>query len=176
MSIKALYFRVTAAGSFDGSTEFSLPVPLPTPGATGQYFITIATPSGLISPSSVEALMGSRGYWIRSAAFSNSNPAVTRAMLGITQPKPSLSVGGNAITHPIFIQETQSTVNSQPPIFRGPFVPPGFIIQIVCDDGAGTPVVGPYTLALELETLPELADSARAIRSQEFPALPATIA
>ena len=176
MSVKALLFDVTAAGSFDGSTSFSLPTALPIPSATGQYVIPVIVASGQLDPASVSRLMGDRGYWIRSAAINNQNVAVIRAMLAITQPKPSLVVGGNSISHPIFLQGTNAAVNAQAPIRRGPFVPPGWIIQVVCDDGAGTPIVGPYQLALELETLPGPADSARAIRSQEFPTLPVTIA
>ena len=175
MSVKALLFDVTAAGSFDGSTSFSLPSALPVPGSTGQYTIPVTTPSGQLDPSSVAQLMGERGYWIRSAAIDNQNPAVNRAMLAITQPKPSLTVGGNSIGHPIFLRTTSATVNSQAPIRRGPFVPPCWIIQLLCDDGAGTPVAGPYQIAIELETLPSVADAARAIRSQEFPTLPAAI-
>lgn len=176
MSVKALYFDVSAAGSFDGSTSFSLPTSL-VPGATGQYSIPITTASGLLDPNSVELLMGSKGYWLRSAAISIAgNANVIRAMLAITQPKPSISVGGNAISHPIFIQTTNADIDAQPPVRRGPFVPPGWILQFLCDDGAGTPIVGPYTLAVELETLPLPADAARAIRSQDFPGYPVTIA
>lgn len=175
MSVKALLFDVAVAGSFDGSTSFSLPAALPTQSATGQYVIPITAASGLLDPASVALLMGQRGYWIRSAALNNQNVNVIRAMLAITQPKPSLAVGGNSISHPIFLQGTNAAVNDQAPIRRGPFVPPGWIIQVLCDDGAGTPIVGPYQLALELETLPQPADAARAIRSQEFPTLPVTI-
>jgi hypothetical protein len=176
MSVKALLFDVSDAGSFDGSTSFELPTILPSPGVTGQVVIPVTTPSGLLDPGSVSLLMGEKGFWIRSAAINNQNGSVTRAMLAITQPKPSLDVSGNAISHPIFLQASNASVNAQPPIRRGPFVPPGWIIQFLCDDGAGTPVVGPYQFALELETLPRPADAARAITSQEFPGVPATIA
>ena len=177
MSVKALLFDVTAAGSFDGSTSFSIPSPLPAQGATGQYVIPVIVASGLLEPASVANLVGEKGYWIRSAALNNQNtPAVVRAMLALTQPKPSIAVAGNAISHPIFLASTAVAVDAQAAIRRGPYVPPGFIIQILCDDGAGTPVVGPYQLLLELETLPLPKDAARAIRSQEFPALPVTIA
>ena len=176
MSVKALLFDVSAAGRFDGVTSFSLPTALPTPSATGQYVIPVTTSVGLLDPTSISQLMGERGYWIRSAALNNQNVAVIRAMLAFTQPKPSLSVGGNAISHPIYLQTSNAAVNNQAPIRRGPFVPPGWIIQFLCDDGAGTPVAGPYQVALELETLPRPADAARAIRSQEFPTLPVAIA
>jgi hypothetical protein len=117
------------------------------------------------------------GFWIRSASISISgNASVIRAMLALTQPKPSLNVGGNAISHPIFLQDSNGAVEAQAPIRRGPFVPPGWIIQLLCDDGAGTPVLGPYQLALELESLPAVSDAARVIRSQDFPVLPVTIA
>ena len=176
MSIKAILFDVTAAGSFDGSTSFSLPTALPVPGATGQYTISVTSASGLLDPTSVSLLMGNSGYWIRSAAINNQNVAVIRAMLALVQPQPALTVGGNVISHPIFLKNTNVLVNGQAPIERGPFVPPGWTIQLLCDDGAGTPVVGPYQIALELETLPLPADAARAIRSQEFPVLPVAIA
>lgn len=176
MSVKALLFNVTAAGSFDGSTSFSLPIPLPVQNASGQYVIPVTVASGLLDPSSVSLLMGERGYWVRSVAINNQNGAVARVMIAYTQPKPSLTVGGNIISHPILLQTSGSAVNGQVPVRRGPFMPPGFILQFLFDDGAGTPVVGPYSVALELETLPEAADAARAIRSQEFPTLPAVIA
>lgn len=176
MSVKAFLFDVSAAGSFDGSTSFSFPSPLPTPGANGQVTIPVTAAAGRLDPDSVATLMGQGTYWIRSAAIDNSNVAVIRAMIGITQPKPSIAVAGNAIVHPIFLQTTNAQVNGQVPIERGCVVPPGFIITLLCDDGAGTPVVGPYQVLLELETLPGAADSARAIRSQEFWGAPVTIA
>ncbi len=168
-----LLFDVSAAGSFDGVTEFSLPA-LPAQNSSGQFVIPVTTPIGLLDPDSIEALVGA-GYWIRSAALNNQNAAVIQTLLGLTQPKPSLAVGGNAITTPLFVQFGNPEVNAQRPIRRGPFVPPGFIIQLFCGDAGGAPVVGPYELALELETLPTIQDTARAIRSQEFPPLPVTI-
>ena len=176
MSVKALLFDVTAAGRFDGSTTFSLPTTLPTQNTDGQYVIPVITASGLLDPDSVSLLMGTAGYWIRSASIDNQNGGVIQAMLAITQPKPSLAVGGFAISHPIFLQSTNAAVNGQVPIRRGPFVPSGFILQFLCDDGAGTAVVGPYQFLLELETLPQAKDAARAVRSQEFPVFPVTLA
>lgn len=176
MSVKAFLFDVSVAGSFDGATSFSFPSPLPTPGATGQYVIPVTAAAGLLDPSSVQLLMGQGTYWIRSLAINNGNAAVIRAMVALTQPKPSIAVAGNAISHPIFLQTTNPLVDAQVPIQRGPVVPPGWIIQLLCDDGAGTPVVGPYQLLLELETLPGVADAARAIRSQEFWGQPVTLA
>jgi hypothetical protein len=177
MSVKALIFDVTAAGSFDGSTSFELPAQLPAPGVTGQVQIEVAVAAGLLDPTSISRLVGQNGFWIRSASISISgNASVIRAMLALTQPKPSLNVGGNAISHPIFLQDSNGAVEAQAPIRRGPFVPPGWIIQLLCDDGAGTPVLGPYQLALELESLPAVSDAARVIRSQDFPVLPVTIA
>lgn len=170
-----LLFEVSAAGSFDGSTSFSLPDPLPARNGSGYHVIPITSPVGLLDPDSVQELVGSP-YWIRSASFSNQNGTSLRILLGLTQPKPSLAVGGNAITTPIFVQNTFQFVQEQRPIRMGPYVPPGFIIQALVDNNAGTPIVGPYELALELQTLPTTEDAARAIRSQEFPALPVTIA
>lgn len=175
MSIKALLFDVSAAGRFDGATSFSLPTTLPVQNANGQYVIPITAAAGQLDPASLSLLMGDRGFWIRSASIDNNNVAVLRAMLGITQPKPSLAVGGNAISHPVFLQATNPTVNGQVPVRRGPYVPPGWILTFVCDDGAGTAIAGPYQVYVELETLPCLEDSARAIRSQPFPVVPVTI-
>ncbi len=167
--VVALLFDVSTAGSFDGATSFVLPDPLPARNSSGQHVIPVTSAAGLIDPDSIEALVGP-GYWIRSAALNNQNASVIQVLVGLTQPKPSLA--GNAITTAIFQQFGNPEVNGQRPIRRGPFVPPGFIIQLFCADGGGTPVVGPYELALELETLPRIEDTARAIRSQEFPPLP----
>lgn len=175
MSVKAFLFDVSVAGSFDGTTNFVLPSPLPEQNAAGQYVIPVTTAAGLLDPTSIESLMGEE-YWIRTVTLDNQNVNVIQALVGLTQPKPSLLVSGNQITTPIFIKFGNALVNGQRVIRRGPFVPPGFIIQLRCDDGAGTPVVGPYQLVLELETLPQPKDAARAIRSQEFAALPVAIA
>ena len=172
--IVPLLFDVSASGSFDGITNFEIPSPLPARNSAGQHVIAVDAPIGLLDPDSIQALVGA-GYWIRSAALNNQNVAVIQALVGLTQPKPSLSVGGDAITHPIFFPFGNDQVNAQPAIRRGPFVPPGFIVQLFCADIGGTPVVGPYELALELESLPRTVDTARAIRSQEFPSLPVTI-
>ena len=175
MSVKAFLFDVTAAGSFDGTTDFSLPSPLPTQGTTGQYTIPVTVAAGRLNADSIGNVIGQGMYWIRALSINNSNAAVIRAMVSLQQPKPSISVSGNDISHPIFLQSTNALVDAQPPIRRGPVVPPGWLISLLCDDGAGTPVVGPYQVVLELESLPQPADAARAIRSMEYPGQPVTI-
>lgn len=175
MSVKAFLFDVSAAGSFNGTTDFSLPSPLPTQSATGQYVIPIITAVGRLNPTSIGNVIGQGMYWIRALSINNQNAAVIRAMVSLQQPKPSISVGGADISHPIFLQSTNAAVDAQPPIRRGPIVPAGWLISLLCDDGAGTPIVGPYQVVLELESLPSPADAARAIRSTEFAGQPVTI-
>lgn len=171
-----LLFDVSAAGSFDGITNFVVPSPLPARNAAGQHVISVDSAIGLLDPDSIQALVGA-GYWLRSVSIDNQNASVIQALVGLTQPKPSLAVSGNAITHPLFVQfgSDDTAVNTQRTIRRGPFVPPGFIIQLFVADVGGTPVVGPYQLAMELESLPLTTDTARAIRSQEFPSSPVTV-
>ena len=174
MSIKALLFDVTAAGSFDGTTQFDLPVTLPAPDVNGQIVIPRTTAGGIIAPESMARIMGVGGYWLRKLSINNQNGAVIRVLIGLQQPKPSITVAGNPITHPLMQQILTINVNAQRQL-GGTFVPPGWMIMFFFDDGAGTPIVGPYQVLIELETLRHPSDSARAIRSQSFARRPSTI-
>lgn len=176
VSIVSLLLDVSAAGSFDGSTSFALPDPLPAVNAFGQHVIPVGVAAGLLDPDSIAAIVGTEGYWLRSVAFNNGSAAVIQAMVALTQPKPSLTTGGNIISHPVFLKGTNATVDAQPVQFRGPFVPPGMLLQLLADNGGGVAVVGPYQLLLEIETVHTVADSARAIGSQDFAALPVALA
>lgn len=181
---KYILFDVDATGSMDGATDFTLPRPLAAPNAnTGQIVVPVTSGTGSLGLLSqddptMRELVGTGGFWLRAVALNNQQASVTRFLVGLTQPKPSLGPPTIFQTWPIFAGITNALVNGQRTVRRGVYVPPGWRIVFRADDGnplAAGVQDGPYQVAVELETLPKTKDVARAIRSQDFPREPITI-
>jgi hypothetical protein len=181
---KYIVFQVDATGACDGATPFTLPTTLAAPDAdTGQQAVPVNAATGnlgLLSQAdpTFRHLVGTGGFWIRGLQLSTGNVAVTRFLVGLTQPKPSLGPPTIFQTAPIFAGPANANVTNQPLIRRGVYVPAGWRIAFRADDGnplAGGVVVGPYNISLEFETLPATKDAARAIRTTDYQRLPIAI-
>ena len=170
MSTRTFLFDSDAAGRFDGTTFFNLPVPLAAPsGVTGQTVIPVDAASGPVGRLSqadptFRNLVGSGGFWLRSVAINSQTGDINSVIVAIGQPQPTLLIGGTRIMQADPVRTVGGFANVQGIQFRrqGPYVPAGWEIILHCDQP------GILQIAIEIETLPKTADAARAIKAQKF--------
>lgn len=168
MSTRTLLIDVAANGRLDGQTFFNLPSPLAAPDANGNIVVDVNAGTGACGRLSqadpvFKALVGSGGFWLRQVTVDGTGGAATEMFVALGQPQPTLTLAGARIlqSDPIHTVGNANILNVG--LRReGPYVPAGWEIILYQD------AVGPCQVSLELETLPETADAARAIKAQKF--------